>query len=102
MNTNWSAYSPNMSKDLNEEICVTHNHCRTITYSSFSFLERGELKKIIAQQSAALKGCIAFFKTYAEDKNVPVIERATAASIVAEDEARLDEFQNHKPNCVIS
>lgn len=104
MKTEWSAQSPNIQKDSNDELCVTHNHYKTIDYKSFSFFrDRAKLRQLIEQDSTSLKGCIAFFKRYAEDdENVPAIGRALAASIVAEDECRLKEFQSHRPSsCVI-
>lgn len=101
MKIKWFADSPNIARNSTTgEICVSHNHCRTIKYESYP--KRRSLLLEIEESTTAIRGCIAFFKTYANDKNLSTSERALAASVVAEDESRLEEFQRHKPSsCII-
>ena len=95
--------APRISKSLEtKEITVEHNHCSTIDYNRYDREESKELNQAIDQNIVALKGCITFFKTFAEAKDTDIEFRAVAVSTVAEDEARLEDFANHKRSkCVI-
>lgn len=101
MQTRFSEVGPGLFKNQNGEVEIHHNHFATIDYLSFINQER-RLDQIIDQQKVALKGCITFFKTYAEDKTVDVALKAAAKGALEEDKARLKDFENHKQsNCVI-
>ena len=101
MRTDYEYDSPELelSKDGTVD-CIRHNHERSIDNSAYI---ESELQQHIDRQTIAIKGCIAFFKTYAGENSTNIAVKALAAAAVAEDEARLGVFQKQRPGggCVI-
>ncbi|EKD72040.1 MAG: hypothetical protein ACD_46C00025G0005 [uncultured bacterium] len=79
-----------------KEYLLYHNHPTRILYDEFGLSDRKELKNLIDRNIPKIKKCITFFKTIAENETNSKIKADILAS-VAEDEARLEDFEEHKP-----
>lgn len=102
MKSSYNQSSPNLFKDSDGNDVVHHNHFATIDYRSYGKRDKEQLNQIIDQQKVALQGCITFFQTLVDDKEVDGLMRATVASALEEDKARLKDFEDHKrSNCTI-
>jgi hypothetical protein len=98
----WSQPNPKITKtDEQKTFEICHTHYKTIDYNSYGLMEKKQLNQQIDQEKVSVKGCIAFFKAVAEDKATDPDTRAAAAGAVAEDEARLADFESHKSCCSI-
>lgn len=81
-----------------DNVEIRHNHTHHIGFETYGIKNRSELRSVISKEKALLKGCISFFKTYAEDKTVDIAIRAAANAAVQEDETRLKEYEKHEPS----
>lgn len=90
--------SCSIKKNGQDEVELCHNHGKAIMFEHFKFRDRDLLKRMIGSEKALIKGCISFFKTYAEDKTIPVELRAAATAAVNEDEQRLKEYTKNEPS----
>lgn len=63
---------------------------RSITHNHASYFDGRTTSNKIDEEFCHVKGCIAFFKTYAENDQVDLDLQAIARCAVKEDEARLE------------
>lgn len=90
MSESWNQLFPLFQKTTQNSYSISHNH--HADPKNRMYYGKG---KTISEECISMRGCIAFFKSYTNESSLTPEERAQAACIAAEDQARLEVFEKY-------
>lgn len=97
MKTTFNNTNPGIKIDDKGNVAqVTHNHSDDANTLFFLVPTREECRDEVKKQVMSIKACVAFFKSVSVNSNDLTV-KSVAASVAAEDEDRMKEFEARMP-----